>query len=414
MKKGRLFFLISIIVFSSCEKRNNETQALQDIPEEVVSTIKKMGYSTYGITKFRDGYIVEKDIYFPSAYLKLKQAETSEVLAQTEQYSTTNLVQFWPRMITISVENMPLFYSNALDEAIARYNRLNLGLTFSRVNGANSDMVVRGFFSTLPGAPLAFVGLGGGDILSGFPANGNPARFININTALLTTNSNLLYVASVTQHEIGHTIGMRHTDFMNTTFSCFGGGDEGAGQIGANHIPGTPTVPDAHSFMLACIGNSVNRSFNTNDILALAHLYNFNNTPEPQVIYEYYNPSRTNHSLSSSSNIPIQFSGWNFLTSTFRARITQVAGTVPIYQFYNQQLGDHVYSPNINAVSAFPGWQLDGVAFFAYSTQVAGSIPIYNFYNFNLKDHVYSSNPNAVAGFPGWAYHGIAFYALPL
>jgi hypothetical protein len=43
--------------------------------------------------------------------------------------------------------------------------------------------------------------------------------------------------------------------------------------VGAVHIPGTPTGPDANSWMLACIANGVNREFNNNDKTALDYLY---------------------------------------------------------------------------------------------------------------------------------------------
>jgi hypothetical protein len=62
---------------------------------------------------------------------------------------------------------------------------------------------------------------------------------------------------------------------MNRSFSCGTGGNEGQETtgVGAVHIPGTPTGPDAASWMLACIGNGVNRPFNSNDKTALNYLY---------------------------------------------------------------------------------------------------------------------------------------------
>jgi hypothetical protein len=77
-------------------------------------------------------------------------------------------------------------------------------------------------------------------------------------------------------HEMGHCIGYRHTDYMNRAYSC-GGNRSNEGQakngVGAVHISGTPTSADANSWMLACIGNNVNRPFNTNDKTALNYVY---------------------------------------------------------------------------------------------------------------------------------------------
>nr|MCU0383478.1 zinc-dependent metalloprotease [Cyclobacteriaceae bacterium] len=80
--------------------------------------------------------------------------------------------------------------------------------------------------------------------------------------------------STILAHEIGHCIGFRHTDYMDRSYSCGGAtANEGASTVGAILIPGTPSGPDAGSFMLACIGNGQNRPFNNNDKTALAFLY---------------------------------------------------------------------------------------------------------------------------------------------
>ena len=82
------------------------------------------------------------------------------------------------------------------------------------------------------------------------------------------------YLATILAHEIGHCIGMRHTDFADRSYSCGGSPtNEGASTVGAVHIPGTPTGPDPNSWMLACIGSGQNRPFNANDKVALNYLY---------------------------------------------------------------------------------------------------------------------------------------------
>ncbi|MES1160442.1 MAG: M57 family metalloprotease, partial [Bacteroidota bacterium] len=110
---------------------------------------------------------------------------------------------------------------------------------------------------------------------SGFPSGGNPYNSImmNTNAQAYGSNPNVLYVGSVIQHEMGHCIGFRHTDYMNRAYSCGGSAvNEGASNVGAILIPGTPSGPDANSWMLAC-SNGGNRTFNANDIIALNYLY---------------------------------------------------------------------------------------------------------------------------------------------
>lgn len=90
-----------------------------------------------------------------------------------------------------------------------------------------------------------------------------------------TTSANINYIATIIAHELGHCIGFRHTDYMNCSYSSGTGGNEGQSTtgVGAVRIPGTPTGPDSGSWMLACIGNGVNRYFNANDRTALAYVY---------------------------------------------------------------------------------------------------------------------------------------------
>ncbi len=51
-------------------------------------------------------------------------------------------------------------------------------------------------------------------------------------------------------HEIGHAVGLRHTDWFSRQ-SC-GQNGEAQDPSGAVHIPGTPTNYDSNSVMLAC------------------------------------------------------------------------------------------------------------------------------------------------------------------
>ena len=107
---------------------------------------------------------------------------------------------------------------------------------------------------------------------AGFPTGGNPYFEVIFNKQYQNYSSGFL--TTVLSHEFGHCIGFRHTDYMDRSFSCGGSpSDEGPSNVGAIHIPGTPTGPDAASWMLACLSATTNRPFNPNDQTALAFLY---------------------------------------------------------------------------------------------------------------------------------------------
>jgi len=257
----------------SCKSNNTENavESKTEISADKLSQIKSLGFSTDNIRKIDEGYLVEGDILLTDDNLAEPSTDANLNIAETEQYRTTNLVKSLPRVITVSVTNLPQVYSDAVNTMISRYNSLGLRITFQRASaGTTGNINVVGFNE---GPSGGFITLGS----AGFPtSSGQPFNQIRMNTnsAAYGSNPNLLYLASVIQHEVGHCIGFRHTDYMNRAFSCgaSGAGNEGASNVGAVRIPGTPSNPDAASFMLAC-SNGGNRTFNANDVIAVNYLY---------------------------------------------------------------------------------------------------------------------------------------------
>jgi len=257
---------------SSCKKNNTseQTDNKAEISASTLQQIKSLGFSVENARKVDNGYLVEGDILLTDDNLNEKSLSPNLNIAETEQYRTTNVVKSLPRVITISVTNLPQVYSDAVDLMISRYNSLGLRMTFQRANtGTTGNIDVFGFNE---GPSGGYITLGS----SGFPtSSGEPFNQVKMNTNVNAygTNPNLLYVASVLQHEVGHCIGFRHTDYMNRAYSCGGKrSNEGTAGVGAIQIPGTPSKADAESFMLAC-SNGGDRTFNANDVIAMNYLY---------------------------------------------------------------------------------------------------------------------------------------------
>ena len=134
MLKPLAFLLIAGFAITSCKKETKET-AQNEISQEVLAQINNLGFSTAGVQKVDEGYLVEGDIILTPD--RLKEIPTSPLLriAGEEQYRTFNLVTGFPRVITVSSSGtVGASVSNAIDAAIKRYNDENLELTFSRVS----------------------------------------------------------------------------------------------------------------------------------------------------------------------------------------------------------------------------------------------------------------------------------------
>ena len=257
------FFAFAFVafIFFSCKKTGDAVPGNNELTQAEISAIKAAGFQATGATKVDGSYLIEGDILLTADELRSLSTNNGPelIVANEEQYRTTKLVTSLPRTITVRYSGTRSSISTALTNAISRYNARGLRVTFQKVSSGGNIVI-----SDVSG--VSYIAS------AGFPSGGNPYSSIRFNTAYAGWTSNTL--TSVIAHEIGHCIGFRHTDYMNRQYSCGGSYyNEGSAGIGAIHIPGTPTGPDPNSWMLACIGNGINRPFNSNDVTALNYVY---------------------------------------------------------------------------------------------------------------------------------------------
>jgi Dual-action HEIGH metallo-peptidase len=222
----------------------------QSESEEIVSNIMTVDGNVY----------VGRD-----AHVTLEASrEMSESKGGPEQYRTTNLVGTSVTKICVvptAQFNSYSRLSEGLDLAIENYNSQGLRITFARGSASDCTATISAKTTT---------GVGGS---SGFPKGGKPYGTINIGTGLQSYSADVN--EHVITHEIGHTIGFRHSDYYDRSISCGGAAsNEGASTVGAILIPGTPsTATVGGSVMNSCFRSNETGEWSSSDRTALHALY---------------------------------------------------------------------------------------------------------------------------------------------
>ena len=276
----RKFFALAVfaslmaVAFVGCKKSSNSSEQTGALTDEEKSLIVAAGFNGNWAERTANGsYLIEGDILLTAGQLsELKGVVTNELIhANEEHYRTTNIVSTpssGQRIITVRLgSGFPSHYSTGLDQALARYNNLNLKIYFQRVSSGGNIVI--------SGANLGTSG--GGCILgqaAGFPTGGNPSPGFTLSTSSCATSylNTANKADEVMAHELGHCIGFRHTDYMNRS-SCGQNANEGSAGVGAVHIPNTPTTVTGsyNSWMMACTNGSP--SFSSADNTALNYVY---------------------------------------------------------------------------------------------------------------------------------------------
>ncbi|CAL2106403.1 Dual-action HEIGH metallo-peptidase [Tenacibaculum sp. 190524A02b] len=291
MKINQFKFIGLIVVFGiftqSCNNNPEEVNLPepqnQKIPQEVMNKLKEVNLNTDYIKKvtyetlegnIEHAYEVEGDVVI--SYDELMRLGTQSLgksnANSKKQYRTFNLVST-PRTITVVGYTGGQFaLSNTartgLRYAVNNFNALNMSIQMNLVFTTNfdgDDIVV--YYDA--GRELPEDSVRG---RAEFPSsNGLPGLRVRINTGA-NRSGDAQIIEGLMTHEIGHTLGLRHTDW-DTRQSC-GQSGESPGSIGAVYIPGTAGASnDPSSIMNSCFPSSVQGELSRFDKIALEYLY---------------------------------------------------------------------------------------------------------------------------------------------
>ena len=231
--------------------------------QEIIDNLVAAGFPSNDIRVVHDVVYVGRDA---QVSLEASREMLASDASHEEQYRTNNLISTSLTKICIDGSTFTGVFSTALDLAIENYDEQPLTFAMARTPSTGCSFTINGVI-----AP----GMVGG--VSGFPANGLPFNTINIGDGLSTFSVDT--IEHVITHEIGHTIGFRHSDFFNRAISCGGGAsNEGDGGVGATLIPGTPsTAVVGGSIMNSCFRPVETGEFTASDLISLNWLYGASN-----------------------------------------------------------------------------------------------------------------------------------------
>ncbi|MEM6993301.1 MAG: M57 family metalloprotease, partial [Myxococcota bacterium] len=255
----------TLISLAAACQAADEPPGDDDVADEIVDNLLRAGFPRHEIELRADGLV------FVGGDAEVSLTASREMVGidgdgpAFRHYGTTNQVGIDVETICVDGSATAGTLSAGINLAIAAYNAEGLRFQFLRADSPQTGCDANIAVEIVPDDGSTTVAS------AGFPAGGLPHHTVSVWDDTLANGAT--WHAAVMMHELGHCIGLRHTDFFDRSLSCGSGGDETALIQGAVHIPGTPTgFGSGNSIMNACVGTAT-AAFNPEDQAALGELY---------------------------------------------------------------------------------------------------------------------------------------------
>lgn len=315
MKTKLILLLLIMVTVTSCYEQDEfleQGQAdivINDQNRVVVNRLIDLGYKLSDVKELDDFFLVEGEILYSKDINDYP--ETTGGMPNLRHAHTNNFLYPTTLRITVRVDaSIPASgtdnWRTAVQSAIDDWNGLaNCGIFFVYTTSSSASITVKSDNNQLPNGTIAS---------AGFPVNGYAFNTILIN---LDFNGNMNVSEAGKRynmvHELGHAIGLRHTNWDTR--------GENSGPEGANLIPGTP-IQDPNSVMNGGTALATWTGFSSFDQIAASYLYPFaalgviesyweNDSYEMQDIYlETYTKADYVTSLNLPTNRTVKCQLW--------------------------------------------------------------------------------------------------------